>query len=144
MNSEDFKPSWYDDKVHGSTWQRVKAAMQRDWEQTKSDFTPGAQDLNQDIGDTVQQAAGKAPMPAPGAPTPPSKREMKKDAKLAWADVESPIAFGYAARTHYGTTHPQWDDRIESELEGEWNRGNAREKWEDVKTSVRHGFTANH
>ncbi len=145
-NDTFFKPSWYDEKTHGSAWSRVKAAMQRDWEQTKNDFTPGAPDLNQDVGDTVKQAAGKEPIPAPGVQTPPSKLEMKKDAKKAWSDVESPISYGYAAKTHYGKTYPQWNDELEGELQKEWNRGTAggkiRQKWEDIKDAVRHGFSS--
>jgi uncharacterized protein len=39
-------------------------ALKRDWEQTKSDL-PGlkGKDLNQDIGDTVEQATGKKAAP---------------------------------------------------------------------------------
>lgn len=140
--NDTFKPSWYDDTVHGSAWSRVKAAMKRDWEQTKNDFTPGAPDLHQDATDTVKQATGNEPIPAPGTVTPPSKMEMKKDAKKAWSDVESPISYGYAAKTYYGKTYPQWNDELEGELKKEWNRGKARQKWEDIKDAVRHGFSS--
>ena len=40
----------------------VKDALKNDWEQTKSDL-PGLEgkDLDQDVDDTVKQAAGKEP-----------------------------------------------------------------------------------
>lgn len=43
---------------------KVKDALKRDWEQTKSDM-PGMEgrDLDQNIGDTVRQATGKEENP---------------------------------------------------------------------------------
>ncbi|HVF18684.1 MAG TPA: hypothetical protein VNA14_00375 [Mycobacteriales bacterium] len=48
-----------DDK---STADEAKEALQNDWEQTKSDL-PGLEgkDLDQDVDDTVKQAAGAEP-----------------------------------------------------------------------------------
>ena len=47
----------------------VGEALERDWEQTKSDL-PGleGEDLDQDVDDTVKQAAGKEPTPPEGQP----------------------------------------------------------------------------
>jgi hypothetical protein len=44
----------------------TKEALERDWEQTKSDM-PGmkGKDLDQDVDDTVKQAAGKERVPNP-------------------------------------------------------------------------------
>lgn len=44
-------------------------ALERDWEQTKSDL-PGLEgkDLDQDVDDTVEQATGKEPVPPEGVP----------------------------------------------------------------------------
>jgi hypothetical protein len=44
----------------------AKEALERDWEQTKSDM-PGMEgkDLDQDVDDTVKQAAGKERVPNP-------------------------------------------------------------------------------
>ncbi len=44
-------------------------ALERDWEQTKSDL-PGLEgkDLDQDVDDTVKQAAGKEPVPGEDTP----------------------------------------------------------------------------
>ena len=45
----------------------VGEALERDWEQTKSDL-PGLEgkDLDQDVDDTVKQAVGDEPVPAEG------------------------------------------------------------------------------
>ncbi len=47
----------------------VGEALERDWEQTKSDL-PGldGKDLDQDVDDTVKQAAGKEPVPGENTP----------------------------------------------------------------------------
>ncbi len=64
------RPQWWTDK-HTSTWDRVKAALRRDWEQTKADFSSDRPDLNQDIGDTVKQSVGKQPIPPLSVKTHP-------------------------------------------------------------------------
>ena len=48
---------------------RVGEALERDWEQTKSDL-PGLEgkDLDQDLDDTVKQAAGKERVPSENEP----------------------------------------------------------------------------
>lgn len=53
----------------GDGTERTKEAMQRDAEQTKHDV-PGMEgrDLDQDVDDTVKQAAGKEPIPPEGQP----------------------------------------------------------------------------
>lgn len=44
------------------TWERIKQALQRDWEQTKFDLgLDGGQDVRQDLSDTVKQAVGAQP-----------------------------------------------------------------------------------
>jgi uncharacterized protein YegP (UPF0339 family) len=51
----------------------VGRALKRDWEQTKADL-PGlkGKDLHQNIGDTVEQAAGQEPAPPTSKPNPRS------------------------------------------------------------------------
>ena len=67
------RPQWWTDK-HTSTWDRVKEALRRDWEQTKADLSSSdAADLNQNIGDTVKQAAGTQPLPPPSMKTRPQR-----------------------------------------------------------------------
>lgn len=48
----------------------VKEALERDLEQTKADLTGDrkGQDLDQDVDDTIKQAAGKDPIPPDGVP----------------------------------------------------------------------------
>lgn len=65
------RPQWWTDK-HSSTWDRVKAALRRDWEQTKADFSSNdGAELNQEIGDTVKQSVGKQPIPPLSVKTRP-------------------------------------------------------------------------
>lgn len=49
---------------------KVKEALERDLEQTKSDVTGDRKgtDLDQDVDDTVRQAAGKEPIPGENQP----------------------------------------------------------------------------
>jgi hypothetical protein len=49
---------------------KASEALKRDWEQTKHDFNKDAgRELNQDVGDTLGQAAGKKPIPPRNVPT---------------------------------------------------------------------------
>ena len=65
-------PPWWTEG-HTSSWDRVKDAFRRDWEQTKTDFASASgPNLNQNAGDTVLQAIGAAPMPLEGLKTRPS------------------------------------------------------------------------
>lgn len=157
MGSASFHPSWWSEKKHGGAWQRVKEAMKRDLEQTKNDFTPGAPDLRQDVGDTINQAAGKVAMPPPGQKTPPSNREVKSELKrsmkndqetvpkaVPFDDVEGPLSYGYAARIQYAAKYPTWDDKLETTLREEWTAGNTNRDWDEVAPYVRRGFDAPH
>jgi len=48
---------------------KASEALHRDWEQTKHDFDKNSgEELNQDVGDTLGQAAGKKPIPPEGVP----------------------------------------------------------------------------
>ena len=63
-------PQWWGTQ-QTSTWDRVKEALSRDWEQTKADFSNEyGKDLNQNATDTVKQAIGKEPIPAPNQKNP--------------------------------------------------------------------------
>lgn len=62
------RPSWYTAE-HDQAWDRVKTAFRNDWEQTRHDFgSKTARDLNQDVDDTVKQAAGKEEPPPANVP----------------------------------------------------------------------------
>lgn len=86
---------WYNDE-HIGAWGRIKAAFKNDWEQTKHDFgSKKARDLDQDVDDTVKQAAGS---------------------DHAFENREQAFRFGYAAQTHYRDRHPSWNDDLDSQL----------------------------
>ena len=127
------KPKWWNQE-HDSAWDRVKDAMKRDWEQTKSDLTRGRKgtDLDQDVGDTVKQAAGKEPIPPMAQRTPPDVDD--KD----WKRVEEEHRYGVGARSQYG--EHDWDDRLESKLKEEWNDLKSGRTWDEVKMGVRRGW----
>jgi len=89
------RPGWYKDE-YDSSWQRMKAAFGNDWEQTKRDFgSKNARELNQDVDDTLKQAAG---------------------ASDAFENHEQAFRFGYAAQRHYKTQYPTWNPDLEKQL----------------------------
>ena len=131
MATMGWKPSWWRDERHGTAWDRVREAMRRDWEQTLHDVhIKGGHELNQKLGDTVKQMAGKEPMPPIDRPNPP---KIVGD----WSDVELPIGYGYGAHQEMGGA---WSDDVETRLRGEWERGRADRPWSDVRDYVRRGF----
>ena len=85
-------PSWWTNQ-HTTGWKKVREAFRRDWEQTKADVSKKAgHELNQGIGDTVKQAAGKEAIPAPSAPNPPEVRTFEQ--------IEPAYQFGHGPRKH--------------------------------------------
>lgn len=79
-----------------NTWERIKAAFANDWEQTKADFgADGARDMNQDVDDTIKQAAG---------------------ADDAFENREQAFRFGHAARRRYHSDYPEWNDDLDGTL----------------------------
>jgi hypothetical protein len=124
-------PKWWNEE-HESTWGRVKAAMKRDWEQTKADVSSKGRDLDQDVGDTVKQAAGKQPIP------PMSQRT--KDEGDEWNRAEEGYRYGVGARSQYGHEHSQWDDKLEGKLKEEWGDMKSGRTWDEVKSTVRRGW----
>ena len=93
------KPSWWTDE-NDSGWTRVKAAFGNDWEQTKHDFgSKTSRDLNQDVDDTVKQAAG---------------------ARDAFENHEQAFRFGYGAQRQYRTQYPTWNNDLEQRLRSDY------------------------
>ena len=138
MGPMKWQPPWWTEQ-HASAWERVKEAMRRDWEQTRHDLKiKGGHQLNQQMGDTMKQAAGKEPIPRDDAPNPPK-------VVGEWSDIELPIEYGYAARNQY-RQHTAWSSELESTLEKEWESGRAKTaaEWRDVRDHVRTGFEAKH
>jgi hypothetical protein len=86
----EWHPQWWSKSVHGHAFERVRAAMERDWNQTRHELGLGGHELNQDIGDTTRQAVGKERIPTPEQANPP--RVIG-----AWSEAEVPYGYGYAA-----------------------------------------------
>ena len=139
MGTANWQPKWWTKEQHESNWDRVKDAMKRDWEQTKNDFHAGGRDLDQDVGDTVKQAAGKQAIPSRNQP---NASDASSKSNLQWSDVEVPTRYGYGARQQYGAQHADWDDKLEARLKTEWEEtaSSGRQRWEDVKSHVRRGY----
>ncbi len=121
------KPKWWS-QDHDSAWDRVKDAMKRDWEQTKSDLTGGRKgtDLDQDVGDTVKQMAGKDTASTPDVDD--------KD----WKRVEGDHQYGVGARHYHKDS--DWNDGVENKLKEEWTDLKSGRTWDEVKSSVRRGW----
>ena len=126
-------PKWWTEE-HEGAWDRISAAMRRDWEQTKYDFELGGKPLDQDVGDTLKQAAGSEVIPPRNLPNPdPSGR---------WDDIQGPLAYGYGARMTYGQAYPKWNVDLETKLAQDWStdeRSNTH-TWGSVKNVVRRGY----
>lgn len=137
------QPKWWSEK-HTSAWDRVKAALKRDWEQTKADVSSKGRDLDQDVGDTVKQAAGKQPIPPMGVKNAPDARDTRDAGDIEsgkdgdWTRVESSYRYGVGAREQYG--NEEWNDRTESKLREEWNDMRTGRTWDEVKSAVRRAW----
>ncbi len=118
-------PKWWTQE-HESSWDRIKAAFKRDWDQTKHDFGGKEPDTDQDVDDTVKQAAGKQPIPPRGEPT--------------YGELEDAYRFGYGARSHYGKDYRDWDDRLESQLRSDWQGTYSERQWKDYRELIRRGW----
>src|SRR5262245_5030020 len=115
------QPKWWN-KEHDSAWERVKEAFRRDWEQTKHDFGGDAPDLDQNVDDTVAQAAGSRPVPPPHEPN--------------FDEYEPALRYGYAARRQYGTRYTTWNLPLEKELRADFGD----EDWDYYYPAIRHGW----
>lgn len=128
MNSDKtINPKWWNDQ-HASTWDRVKDALHRDWEQTKADFSSKGQELDQGVGDTVRQAAGKQAIPPEGFPNP-----------AKFEDMEPGLKFGYSAANQYASDQ-SWDEKLETKLKTEWDDLKSGRDWQKFKTAVKRGW----
>jgi hypothetical protein len=98
-------PQWWTSE-NDAAWEDVKAAVKRDWDQTKHDLGGNEPDTNQQVGNTIRQAEGKEVIPPRGLPT--------------YEEVEPAFRFGYGARVIYGEEYLYWDDALEARLKIEW------------------------
>lgn len=126
--NERRNPKWWN-REHDSSWDRVKAAFKRDWDQTKHDFGGHEPDTDQNVNDTVKQAAGKQPIPPRGAPT--------------YEQAEDAYRFGYGARTHY-KRFSDWNDDLETQLRRDWSDTYRDRDWEEYRENIRRGWDYEH
>lgn len=131
----DWHPSYWVKDTHGSSWEKVKAALKRDWDQTKNDFHAGGHELKQELSDTLKQATGAVQIPADGVgnPDPVTKPAI-------WADAEAGVRYGYGAREQY--RNEKWSDSLEMKLSTEWNEIETGKPFAAVRPFVRHGWNA--
>jgi hypothetical protein len=108
-------PKWWKTE-HESAWDRVKAAFQRDWEQTKHDLGASEPDIHQSAGDTLKQAVGKEPT------------------------SEEAYRFGYGARSEYGKRFTKWDDQLEAQLKQDWSEAHHDLDWAAYRDSIRRAW----
>jgi hypothetical protein len=103
----DKRPTWYTND-HDSAWDRVRAAFRNDWEQTKHDFgSKTARDLDQDVPDTLAQAAGTED---------PFDRH------------ENAFRFGHAAQKQFRSSHPTWNDELDTNLRNDYGDNYDRDR----------------
>ena len=121
-------PKWWNEQ-HQSAWDRVKAAFKRDWDQTQHDLGGKKPDTEQDLDDTVKQAAGKQPIPPRGQRT--------------YEDDEDAYRFGHSARAHY-RIYKDWDDNVEAQLRHDWEHTYADRHWNEYRNSIRIGWDRGH
>lgn len=81
------------------TWQRVKEALRRDWVQTKANLGLGGHSLGQGLGDTLKQAAGVTPFPAP----------------LVLVGAEPAVAIDAGAHRRHRAVFEAWNGEVELE-----------------------------
>lgn len=111
----------------GSTWERVKDALRRDWDQTRLDFRlKFGQEMDEPMSDS---------------PAPAAARERPADAPcLTWSD-EDAVRFGYdAGRSAPGVDPGAWNIALEAALQREWEAQVTGRPWSDVRLAVRYGW----
>ena len=120
-------PAWWTTE-DDSAWERTKAAFKRDWDQTKHDFGGDEPDTNQNVSDTVKQAAGDEAIPPRGVP--------------AYDRAEPAYRFGYGARQHFGKNFSQWNDELENKLRNDWSRTypDRADAWDTDAEYIRSGW----
>lgn len=132
MNTETpWNAPYWKNETHGNAWDRVKEALRRDWEQTKADVSSGGKELNQQVADTVKQAAGTEPIPAGDRPNPSTNK---------WDEVEGAYRYGFGAHQQYSASYQSWDDSLETKLSSEWDEKKTGKPFKDVKPYVRRAW----
>jgi hypothetical protein len=120
-----------------ATWDRVKHALERDWQQTRTDFTNRGTNLHQHVTDTVKQAMGKEVIPPPGEPNASGSR-------YDWVSAEPAVRYGFSAFQEYGSEFPTWNEALDRKLERGWNEKATGRRYEDVRHEVKVGWQTRH
>lgn len=125
----ELKPEWWGE-LHTSGWDRVKAAFERDWVQTRADLgLGGGAELGQSVTHTFKQAVGREIVPP-----------LLEHEPLAWDDARHALRFGYGA----GLTCEDCDDPPSSftigRLANEWNGLGTSIEWELARPLVLRGY----
>jgi hypothetical protein len=129
---QDWNADYWKQETHGSAWDRIKGALQRDWAQTKSDLKLKGGDLHQSAADTVKQAAGREripPVTVPNGGQPPS-------APGDWKDAEAAVRYGFGAHEQYRGTYAAWNDDLETRLSTEWDEERTGKPYREVRSAV--------
>lgn len=114
------RPGWYTEE-HDSNWNRVKAAFRNDWEQTRHDFgSDTARDLDQNVNDTVKQAAGKE-----------DTFESREDA----------FRFGHAAQRQFRTQYPTWNNDLDTRLRQDYGDRYDRDR-DDIRRAYEYRYAS--
>ncbi|HEV2696040.1 MAG TPA: hypothetical protein VG347_24340 [Verrucomicrobiae bacterium] len=126
MNSTK-NPAWWT-KETDSGWDNVKAALKRDWDQTKHDFGGNTPNTNQKIGNTIRQAEGTEGIPPRGL--------------LTYDELEPAVRFGYGAKAVYGEEYLYWDDELEARLLTDWEKVEPARKqtWMQDRAAMRYAW----
>ena len=123
-------PIWWTHS-HTASWENIKSALQRDWQQTKSDLSSHGRPLNQCTADTLKQALGQATLP------PPFVQTDQEDVR--WHEAEREVRYGYAVRSQYPQGH-EWDAQLESRLQAEWDMLTPEHPFRFAKEKIRRGW----
>lgn len=124
-------PSWWAER-DSTTWNRIKSAFRRDWEQTKSDLTAGraGHELDQHMADTIRQMSGSDPLPIEGEPT-------GVDLEVSRSPAERAFELGYNAAAHF---NGEWTPAVESRLRTEWTQLSPGAFWDAHRAYVYLGW----
>lgn len=118
-----------------STWERVREALRRDWEQTKHHIdSSSGHEYNQTLADTLKQAMGAEEIPPDDAPNPPKVIGT-------WEEADRAIRFGHEANGQFKDSFPRWNGELENVLARVWYLEQLDERtWHQVRGLVQHGY----
>lgn len=135
------QPTWWTKELD-TGWDRFKDAMQRDWDQTKFDLgAKHVRDIDQDIDDTVRQAAGTQEIPPRGVPNADAHTKEALNVAHDRDRYTEALRYGYgAASTDTYRSHQSWDDKLEMKMKQEWQDLKSGRTWDEVKLAVKSSF----